>query len=309
MRPLVRRLSYLSVETPDPRQLAEDTANIVGARVVGESDDAILMSSNRRHAEFVIHPGRESALRACGLEAVDAAAVEEVARRCAVRGLDVVSRRPSLPVIDHSVTFVSTEGIQFEVHTPMPNDRSLRYHGPGVHPKCLDHVNFTAADPEAWTTEMADVLGLLLSERTTGFEISWMRAADGRHHTVAAVKSHAGGVHHISWEFNSFQDFKGVSDNLIPEDRRLVWGPGRHGAGDNLFLYYRDRSDFLVECIAEMEVILDDDAPVRVSEPGENLSNWKVVNQWGALPPIEWVESFTPLSSATHSAVAGSAAR
>ncbi|WP_157155482.1 MULTISPECIES: glyoxalase [unclassified Diaminobutyricimonas] len=268
------------------------------------------MSSNRRHAELVIHEGASDSYRSCGLEAVSESAVDEVAERCKRAGIEVLSRTPSLAAIDKSVTFQTSEGLVFEVHTPMPEDRASKYHGPGVRPKTLDHINFTAVDPEQWSKEMADSCGFLLSERTTGFEISWMRAADRRHHTVAAVKSHAGGVHHLSWEFNSFQDMKTISDSLIPEERRLIWGPGRHGAGDNLFLYFRDSADFLVECIAEME-LMQDDAPVRISDPGEGLSNWKVVNQWGALPPIEWVESFTPISAAagnpgdpTHAAAA-----
>lgn len=300
MRPLVQRLSYVSVDTIDPSQLAADTANIMGPRVVGRDDDKVLMSANSRHAEFIIHAADTNAYRACGLEAVSADAVDEVARRCQGAGVEVLSRAPSLPVIDKSVTFRTTEGLVFEVHTPMPHDRPLRYRGPGVRPKWIDHINFTAADPEQWSREMNAACGFLLSERSTGYEIAWMRAADGRHHTVAAVKSMAGGLHHVSWEFNSFEDFKRVSDTLIPEDRRLLWGPGRHGAGDNLFMYYRDSAGFLMECTAEMEIIPDDDAPVRISEPGENLSNWKLANQWGALAPIEWIQNYTPLSQTAN---------
>lgn len=296
MRPLVNRLSYVAVDSVDPDRLAGDTSNVIGARIVDRDDEKILLSSNGRHAEFVVRTGAANAFRTCGLEAISADAVDEVARRAADAGLEVVTREPSLPVIDTSVTFRTSEGIEFEVHTPMPNDRAARYHGPGMRPKGIDHVNFTAVDPERWAEEMAASCGFLLTERTSGYEIAWMRAADGRHHTVATVKSHAPGLHHISWEFHSFQDMKNLADSLIPEARRLVWGPGRHGAGDNLFLYYRDASGFLIECIAEMEAIPDENAPVRVSDPGENLSNWKVVNQWGALPPIEWVESHTPLA-------------
>lgn len=289
MKPLVNRLSYASVQAQDPLRLAEDTKNIVGARIVGEEGGAILMSSNQRHAEFIIHKGTENLFRACGLEACSAAAVQAVRDRARAAGLQILSERPSLACIDVSVTFATSEGHVFEVHTPMPHDRAQRFHGPGVHAKCLDHLNFTARNPEIWARELSAACGLLLSERTSGYEISWMRAADGRHHTIAAVKG-ASGVHHISWEFNSFQDFRSLGDNLAVEDRQLVWGPGRHGAGDNLFLYYRDTAGFLIECIAEMEVILDDAAPTRVVEPGENLSNWKVVNQWGQLPPMDWVQ-------------------
>lgn len=297
MRPLVHRLSYVSLNVTDPTRVAQDTANIVGARIVEESADTILLSSNARHAEFILHRSDENTMRACGLEAISPEAIDEVKARCEAAGLSVISTTPSLSCIEKSVTFATSENHVFEVHTPMPEDRPIRFHGSGAHPKCLDHVNFTAADPAKWAEEMNASCGFLLSQRTSGHEISWMRAADGRHHTVAAVKSHSGGVHHISWEFNAFEDFKRLADALTVEDRRLVWGPGRHGAGDNLFLYYKDSAGFLIECIAEMEVILEEDAPVRVVDPGENLSNWKVVNQWGALPPVEWIEHHTDLAA------------
>jgi hypothetical protein len=296
MKPLVTRLGYISIDAIDPEAVVTDAVNVLGARVVAREADRVLMSANSRHAEFIVNRSSADRLRVCGLEAVSADAVDEVRRRCEASGLRVITTDPSLPCIAKSVTFATSEGHVFEVHTPMPFDRPLRYHGSGVHPKCIDHVNFTAIDPARWTQEMQAACGFLLSERTSGHEIVWLRAADGRHHTIAAVKSPEAGLHHISWEFNTFDDFKRLADALCVEERRLLWGPGRHGAGDNLFLYYKNAADFMMECIAEMEVIHDDQCEVRVADPGENLSNWRVVNQWGALPPLEWVEHFTALS-------------
>jgi catechol 2,3-dioxygenase len=297
MRPLVTRLGYVSLEVTDPDSIADDVANILGARVVDRNDDYILISANERHAELVLYKARENKMRACGLEAASVDAVDEVRRRCNTAGLRVLSSKPSLPCIDKSVTFATTEGHVFEVHSAMPLDRPSRYYGSGVHPKCLDHVNFTAIDPAQWSREMEGACGFHLSQRTSGYEIVWLRAADGRHHTIAAVKSAASGVHHISWEFNAFEDFKKLGDALTVGGRRLIWGPGRHGAGDNLFLYYENDAGFMMECIAEMEVIYDDSAEPRIVDPGENLSNWRVVNQWGALPPKEWIEYYTPIQT------------
>lgn len=297
MRPLVQRLGYMAVAAADPTRLAEDTANNVGSRIVGYEDDTILMSSNSRHAEYIIHKGNDNSHSVTGLEAVDASAIDEVERRAKHAGLEIVSRIPSRSVIEKSVTFMTTEGHIFEVHTPMPFDRDTRYLGPGLRPKFIDHVNYTAADPVRWSEEIHQATGMLLTERTTGSEISWMRAADGRHHTVAVVKSDTPGLHHTSWEYNSFDDFKGLADALLPEGRQLVWGPGRHGAGDNLFLYFTNSANFLVECTAEMELIHDYYMEPRVVDAGENLSNATVVNQWGQLPPIEWVQHHTQLSA------------
>ncbi|MBK4216829.1 hypothetical protein JJJ17_12900 [Paracoccus caeni] len=291
--PLVFRLGYVALNVTDPQRTAEDTCNIAGTRISGQDGGRIMLTSNRRRAEMILYPSDANNLRRVGLEAVTPDAVDEVRDRARAAGLRILSERPSLDCIDKGVTFLTSEGHAIEVHTPMPMDQPLRYHGPGVHPRFLDHVNFAAIDPVTFSKELGAATGMLLTERTSGYEIMWMRAADGRHHTLAAVKGNSG-VHHISWEFENFDGLKRIADSLGIEERRVVWGPGRHGAGDNLFLYYVDSAGFLIECIAEMEVIQDLDMPTRVADPGENLSNWKVVNQWGALPSLEWIQHFSP---------------
>lgn len=291
--PLVFRLGYVALNVTDPEAAAEDTCNIAGARISGRDAGRIMLTSNQRQAEVILYPAATNSLRRVGLEAVSPEAVDQVAERARKAGLRILTTRPSLDCIAKAVTFLTSEGHAIEVHTPMPLDQPPRYHGPGVHPRFLDHVNFAAKDPVTFAEELHAATGMLLTERTSGYEIMWMRAADGRHHTLAAVKGNSG-VHHISWEFDSFDGLKRIADGLGVEGRRLVWGPGRHGAGDNLFLYYVDRAGFLIECIAEMEVIQDLDMAPRVVDPGENLSNWRVVNQWGALPSQEWLQHFSP---------------
>jgi len=300
MDPLVHRLGYIALNVNDVNAAVADARDIMGLSVVSQDADRALLTANDRHAELIFHKAGESALRQFGLEALTPGRVEEVARRARDQGLEIVSQSPSLPEIAHSVTVRFSENHVVEVHTPMQRDQPLRYAGPGIHPRYIDHVNLTARDPAAASDEMMKVLGLKLSERTSGWELSWMRAGDGRHHTVAFVKSHAAGIHHYSWEFADFNDFKRLGDVLDTCDRTLVWGPGRHGAGDNLFVYYVDAAGFLVECTAEMEVIADPAFQARIVDPGENLSNYKVVNRWGQLPSREWMEHFVPcLAGAT----------
>jgi catechol 2,3-dioxygenase-like lactoylglutathione lyase family enzyme len=289
MTALIYRLGYVALNVTDLDKAVADAQAIAGVRLVHQDAAHALLTSNRRHGELILHRAGANAVRAIGLEAISAAAVDEVAARARAHGLRILSETPSLPVIDRAVTFASSEGHVFEVHTPMPEDQPIRHIGPGVHPRCLDHVNLAAADPEAMAAEFSAVMALIMSERTAGHELVWMRAGDGRHHTVGLVKSRTG-LHHYSWEFGDFSDFKRLGDTLDAGDRCLVWGPGRHGAGDNLFAYYVDGSGFLVETTAEMEVIGDDDRPARVTDVGENLSNYKVVNRWGALPPKAWID-------------------
>ncbi|MBN9548421.1 MAG: VOC family protein [Alphaproteobacteria bacterium] len=296
MRPMVQRLGYVALNVADIDAAIEDACTIAGARVVERERGRALLTSNQRHAELVLHAGDSDSVRSIGLQAHDGEAVAAVRIRAEQAGLKILSERPSLACIERSVTFATSEGHVFEVHTPMPLTQPVRHTGPGIRPRCLDHVNLSSRDSEAISRELEAVLGLRQSERTTGHEIVWMRAADNRHHTVATVKGPSG-LHHFSWEFASFDDFKRLGDTLDAQGRFLVWGPGRHGAGDNLFAYYIDRSGFMVECIAEMEVIEDENHQARIADPGENLSNPKVVNRWGALPPRLWTEHFMPFAA------------
>lgn len=292
MQPLVQKLGYVALNVRDLDACVRDAVEVTGVALVEKTENRALLTSNQRHAELVMYRAGKDEIRRIGLEALTADAVDKVAARVREAGLSILSETPSLPTIERAVTFASSEGHVIEVHTPMAMDRPLRYVGPGIHPRYIDHVNLTAADPERLVHELSRTVGLLLSERTTGHELCWLRAGDGRHHTVGVLKGRTG-IHHYSWEFANFSDFKRLGDILDSLDRVLAWGPGRHGAGDNIFAYYVDAGGFMVECTAEMEVIGDPNLPPRIVDPGENLSNYKVVNRWGALPSQAWMGHHT----------------
>lgn len=294
---LVNRLGYVALNVADLDAAVADALSITGLSLVERSADRVLLTSNRQHAELVLHRGRQNAVRAIGLEAPGAAAVDEVAARAGRLGWRVLSGSPSLAAIARSVTIASPEGHVLEIHTPLPDDQPRRHGGPGVHPRRLCHVNLASQAPLALEHLLAQTLGLRLSERTEARELVWMRAGDGRHHTVGIAKSAQPGLHHFAWEFAQFSDFMRLGDLLDTQDRVMVWGPGRHGCGDNLFSYYVDRAGFMVECSAEMEVIADDRPPNVISCPPD-LTNIKVVNRWGAPPPRAWIDhmsTFAPV--------------
>ena len=294
MTALVLRLGYVALNVTDMTAAARDAENIAGVRVVEKTATRMLMTSNQRHAELIFYKSDKNTVRCIGLEANNTECVAEVARRALDRGLHILSETPSLDAISHSVTFVTSEGHIFEVHTPMLCNQPIRYLCGGIHPRYIDHVNLTAENPKLIIEELVEVLGMKLSERSAGYEINWLRAGDHRHHTIGMVKG-APGLHHYSWEFADFADFKRLGDMLDADDRSLVWGPGRHGAGDNLFAYYLDSAGFLVECTAEMELIQHNEEP-RIVDVGENLSNPKVVNRWGTLPPQMWIDHHSPFT-------------
>ncbi|MGO4666942.1 VOC family protein [Bosea sp. 2RAB26] len=294
MTPLVTRQSYMALNVEDLDACVRDAESVLGLRIVDYHDGRAVLTATGRRAELMLHQASGNAARTVGLEALDGDAVEAAASRASAVGLAVLSREPSLPCIERSVTFTTSDGHVFEVHTPMPADQPRRYAGAGIHPRGICHVNLTSPDPWRIYGELHETLGLKISERTSGCELVWLRAADGRHHTVGIVKGARPGIHHYAWEFAQFNDFMRLGDVLDALDRVVVWGPGRHGAGDNLFAYYLDPAGFMVECSSEMEVIANDTGyEPKVADIDADLTNIKVVNRWGAPPPRPWIQHHT----------------
>ena len=78
---LIRQMGYVVMSTPDPDGSARDLAGIVGLKVTERSDTSVFMSANERRCEVVYRRGDTTGVVVIGLEAMDAASVDEVARR------------------------------------------------------------------------------------------------------------------------------------------------------------------------------------------------------------------------------------
>ena len=84
-------------------------------------------------------------------------------------------------------------------------------------------------------------------------------------------------LNHVAFDVKDWQDLMRAVFFMGERGVRRMWGPGRHLAGNNLFSYYFDPEDNVVEYTTEVEQITSDDyvPPVRPMIP----------DQWGSLPP------------------------
>ncbi len=89
-------------------------------------------------------------------------------------------------------------------------------------------------------------------------------------------------------------------DYLSRNGMRLIWGPGRHGIGHNLFTYHRNPDGFIIELYAELDRMSDEslgyfdprpwhpDIPQR---PKTWLMSSGLVNVWrNEFPPVEMLK-------------------
>lgn len=70
----------------------------------------------------------------------------------------------------------------------------------------------------------------------------------------------------------------------MQKDRALAWGPGRHGAGENIFTYFVDPSGCVVENSVQMAHIDNDDTYKARSWDMSQGINGRWINLWGTPP-------------------------
>ncbi|MET0443525.1 MAG: VOC family protein [Pseudorhodoplanes sp.] len=290
MAHLIRQMGYVVIAVLDPERSARDLADITGVRITQSDMDAAYVSSNSRFCEIAYLRGTAHGIRAVGLEAIDEAAVDEVARRAQSDGLTILSDKPSLPKVKRAVRFATPFGPIFEIHTPIERETIAAAALNGKRVRRLEHVNLRATDPRGFHDLVVALLGMKLSDRTTQYERAWYRAADGFHHTFAAGPGN--GLHHYAFDAHGFTDLAATADALVAKGRSLLWGLGRHGPGNNLFSYYLDPDGCVVEVSFGLERVDNDDLHKPGNWPFDSASN--VLDRWGSKPPEAYGKAITP---------------
>lgn len=141
----------------------------------------------------------------------------------------------------------------------------------------VQHLTFASLDVEAFQEFYAGKLGFDVTDRvlhTDGSLATCFTTANHEHHTIACFKSDRQGVDHHSYEAGEWSYIRDWCDHFAAHDIQLMWGPGRHGPGNNLFIFIEDPDGNWIEVSAELETIRG--RPVKEWPQSE-----RTLNLWG----------------------------
>lgn len=269
-------LSHVALSTPDVEGMAAFYSRQMGLVKHPESvtgDHAYLGYGEGHHAlELVQGP---VGLDHIALEVGDDGGHERVAER--QRSLGVAVREVgddagSLEVVDPDGNVVRLHGTVLRTgeHVADAGRRPLR----------VQHATYSTADMEPMVNFYLG-LGFRISDRM-GDVFTWLRSTV-EHHSIAIVKGATSqGLDHYSWDLAEWEDFKTWADRLTDNGVQVQWGPGRHGPGNNLFVFFDDPDGNHIELSAEMERFFDDRATY---EPRTWEAAPTTVNLWGGQVP------------------------
>jgi catechol 2,3-dioxygenase-like lactoylglutathione lyase family enzyme len=139
----------------------------------------------------------------------------------------------------------------------------------------LTHAVLNATDVEACERFAVETLGFKVSDRTA--HMRFVRC-NRKHHALAYAKSDLASLNHIAFEMPSLDAVMRGIARLREAGYEPVWGPGRHGPGNNVFGYFIAPYGGVIEYTAEVSEVGDDH---KVGTP----EDWKWppgrIDHWG----------------------------
>ncbi|MDE1009330.1 MAG: VOC family protein [Paraburkholderia fungorum] len=153
----------------------------------------------------------------------------------------------------------------------------------GIRPDRIQHLVLSSRNSARLRAFYLDVVGFRLSDRLEGDGFCWARS-DHYHHSLGiAQRSNVSGLDHFSFDIADWEQFKRWCDHLARRACPVLWGPGRHGPGNNLSIMFRDPHGYLIELSAEMELYWDD---ITVQQPRTWEASTRSTSLWGVSPDL-----------------------
>ena len=277
-------LDHTRLDTPNPRALADFYAKALGMASAALGDGSYLVHGRQRR--LVIGPGvaRGNPYNAFAL--ADAAQLATYRAFVTARGVATLPA-PTPLFADGAFATQDPDGRLVVFGVPKPGFASMSpAEGPAAMlPARLQHVVVATARLAQLIAFYRDGLGFLVSDTVhTGQEggppgdtnVCFFRA-NVEHHSFAAFRAPAAAGDHHAYETTGWGDIKLWADHFAALRVPLWWGPGRHGAGNNLFFMVKDPDGNNIELSAELEVLAR-------GQPGKDWpAGGRAINLWGTV--------------------------
>jgi catechol 2,3-dioxygenase-like lactoylglutathione lyase family enzyme len=288
----VSKIAHATYETPDLERQIEYYTDILGLTLVELGRDiAYLASTIDHHSVVLLRRERAKCVR-LGFQIGIDEDLNEFEKQTAAHGIRTERKKDPDPTIADMVAFEDPKGTVMEVFKPAAFSPQ-KYATKGIVPHKLGHVAFFVKDVQRATRFYCDVLGFRVSDWMGDF-FSFLRCGPD-HHTINLMQAEEDRHFHTAFELRDWAHLQTACDFLSINGYKLLWGPGRHGIGHNLFAYHRAPNGLITETFAELDRMNEElgyfeprpwhrDRPQR---PKVWAKDPTASNYWGIMPTEE----------------------
>lgn len=267
-------IGHVATRVADIEASARQVIEALGLSLTTGSDDEAYLTANAKHHELQLLRSTRPGLDHIGLEVSDVDEFDACLERAVAAGATVISEGPDEPGLGVASRICGPDDVVFELYTPTNAAPLELRHVIGRHARKLGHVTLWSTEGEQLIEFLVNGLGFRISDRFG--PLAWLRC-DADHHGIAVgCNSPANMMHHYAFELNGWDGMRMYLDDLAVRGERIVWGPGRHGPGFNLFTYLPEPNGALIEGYADMLKIEDDEnyEPIDWNEIPDAINIW-----------------------------------
>ncbi|OUR80773.1 hypothetical protein A9Q83_00030 [Alphaproteobacteria bacterium 46_93_T64] len=269
-------LDHLAYESSDPKRLAEFHSAAMDMNSLRISDKEWRCSGPERR--IIVLAGTDRKLAYAGFTCLDADNLQEFHKYACDNGVEI-QENPSPWLCGNAFAVVDPDGnkVCFGLNS---GEKILQT---GLRGR-LQHLTFATFDPDALVSFYHEKLGFRVTDRVfdeDGNLTGCFMTSTHEHHTIACFKSNRQGIDHHCHEVIEWDTIRDWCDHFAGQHIKLVWGPGRHGPGNNLFAFIEDPDGNMIEVSAELEMVHDRQVKDWIQEP-------RTLNLWG------WAINRTP---------------
>jgi catechol 2,3-dioxygenase len=271
--PLGATLHEIGLRSSNPADLARFYQDALGYAFTEEGSSLVGTGRDRR---LCILPGTPKTLAYAAYSVPEREDLSALERRLKKAGV-IFEQRPHAGMED-AIQFADPDGNVFVFGLARMTDGKA-LDDTGDRPARLQHVVFASKDVERMLRFHVGVVGFTLSDRVLddlgGLRTAFVRCSE-EHHSLAVFAADENRLDHHCYEAGEWNLIRDWGDNFARHHIAVQWGPGRHGPGDNLFLFIHDPDGNWVEVSAELERVAAD-RPV-----GDWPHEQRTLNSWGS---------------------------
>jgi catechol 2,3-dioxygenase-like lactoylglutathione lyase family enzyme len=301
---MINDIGHVAIQVPDLDAAVDHATKILGLRETKRtngvsylSHGASLPSQRAPHHSLQYVEGPALALDHIGLNVANEAALKTLRSHLEKADVHLLNETRLEEGVGAAIRFAGPDGHVFEAVAGMEELSKDAAFSSRV--RTFGHVAIKTGETLDRTLGfLVDVLGFKVSDyigakTPEGYKpfLGFTRVTPV-HHTIALLLGPPG-LYHYAYEVASIQALADVSDALDRAGSRIIWGPGRHGAGDNLAVYHYDGSGTIVEHYCEMQMIVDDSWKPRQWD----IADVRAVSTWGPPPEQSVFEQGLPLAA------------
>jgi len=283
---LVSHLRYAALAIPDFETERDFFVRHWGLTEVHAEDGLSYLAAEGSPEPFILRLRRdEKRIDLAGFGVRDRETLHRLAAKLEAEGVRFVHEPRDLDGFGGGYGFRVFDGdgrvLEFSTGYELREPRKVREREPI--PVKLSHMVFNSQDLAASAQWYIDHLGFTISDSLvtpTDVDLMHFLRTSPQHHSIAIAQGPHHSLHHLSFEMRGIEEWMRGAGKILRSGARMIWGPGRHNAGDNTFAYFLSPAGNTIEYTTEL-AILDEDTwhPSRM-----DTSLLSTQDQWGTAP-------------------------